>query len=78
MAVFTVRQGKRYRAAIVLSWWEQVASNDMIARQLEEAGFTEVSVTGYGTERVAEALWPSQDSSADVPSQIATISEIEV
>lgn len=78
MAVFTVRQGRRYRASIALSWWEQVASNDMIARQLEDAGFTEVSVTGSGTAREAEALWPNQDASADVPSQVSAVDEIEV
>jgi hypothetical protein len=78
MAIFTVRQGKRYRATIALSWWEQVASNAMIAQQLEDAGFTEVSVTGSGTEREAEALWPAADASADVPSQVSAVTEIEV
>jgi hypothetical protein len=77
MAVFTVRQGKRYRATIALSWWEQVASNGMIAKQLEDAGFAEVNVTGSGRDREAEALWPGPDSSAQIPSQISAVTEIE-
>ena len=77
MAVLTVRQGKRYRATIALSWWEQVASNHTIARQLEDAGFTEVTVTGSGQDREAEALWPGADSSAEVPSQISAVTEVE-
>jgi len=78
MAIFTVRQGKRYRATIALNWWEQIASNLMIAKELEDAGFTEVSVTGSGLDREAEALWPGPDASAEVPAQISAVTEIEV
>ena len=77
MAVFTVRQGRRYRAFINLGWLEQIASNDMIANELESAGFAEVSVTGSGRERIAEAVWPHADASADVPSQVSEVTEVE-
>jgi hypothetical protein len=78
MPFFTVRQGRRYRATIALNWWEQLASNDMIAKQLIDAGFTDVTVTGSGPEREAEAVWPGVDATAEIPSQVAAISEIEV
>jgi hypothetical protein len=77
MPAYTVRQGRRYRATISLGWLEQVASNETIADKLRDAGFTEVSVTGDGMMRQAEALWPGPDATADVPSQVASIDEIE-
>ncbi|HKA47630.1 MAG TPA: hypothetical protein VKD68_05685 [Methyloceanibacter sp.] len=77
MPAYTVRQGRRYRATISLGWLEQVASNETIADKLRDAGFTEVSVTGDGRMRQAEVLWPGPDATADVPSQVASIDEIE-
>jgi hypothetical protein len=77
MKLYTVRQGRRYRARIELGLFE-LASNDMIAERLREAGFAEVNVTGEGRTREAEALWPVADTSAEIPAQIADIEEIEV
>ncbi|MFM1815227.1 MAG: hypothetical protein RLZ98_1922 [Pseudomonadota bacterium] len=75
---FTVRQGKRYRAAIQLSWWEQaVATNEYIANQLTSVGFTDVAVTGTGAQREAEGLWPHPDQTAEMPSQIVSASEVK-
>jgi len=76
MATFTVQQGKRYRARIELGWLETLASNELIAGKLRAAGFTEVAVDGSGGTRQAEALWPNPDSTGELPSQIAEISEI--
>ncbi len=78
MDVYTVRQGRRYRATISLSWFEQIASNEMVAEKLQDAGFADVRVTGDGRTREAEALWPGPDSTAELPSQVASIDEIEV
>ena len=78
MPVYIVRQGRRYRAKIALGLLEQIASNEMIAEKLREAGFIEVSVIGDGRTREAEALWPLADASADIPAQVAEIEEIEV
>ena len=76
MATFTVKQGRRYRATIALGVLERLASNEMIADRLRNAGFADVSVTGIGAMRHAEALWPQADRSADMPAQIASVSEI--
>ena len=76
MATFTVQQGKRYRATISLGLIERFASNEMIAAKLREAGFSDVQVTGSGGMRHAEALWPSADTTADMPAQIASVAEI--
>jgi hypothetical protein len=76
MAMFTVRQGKRYRATIALGLVERLASNDMIADKLREAGFAEVKVTGGGGMRYAEVLWPGADMTAELPSQVASVAEV--
>jgi hypothetical protein len=73
MPSFTVRQGRRYRATLRLGFVERLASNDMIAGKLREAGFTEVSVSGSGAERVAEGLWPGPDATANMPSQVVDV-----
>ncbi len=76
MTNFTVRQGKRYRASIKLGLLEQLADNRMIAARLEQAGFADVSVAGTGANRVAEALWTKDDSSAPLPVQVRSVTEI--
>lgn len=78
MAVFTVRQGRRYKATISLGMLESFAGNDMIAERLQEAGFAEISVEGNGATRYAEGLWPNGDASAELPAQITAVTEIDV
>jgi hypothetical protein len=75
MAAFTVHQGKRYRATISLGLLERLASNDAIAERLEAAGFTEISVMGSGRTRIAQALWPGADATAEMPNQIVDVVE---
>jgi len=70
MAKYTVRQGKRYRAAIRLAFWQGLADNKTIAGKFEEVGFTEVEVTGSGRNRLAKGLWPHPDTSAELPPEI--------
>jgi hypothetical protein len=77
VARFTVRKGKRYQAIISLGWLEQIASNDMVAQPIRDAGFTDVRVVGEGRTRHATALWPLEDATAQIPSQITELSEIE-
>jgi hypothetical protein len=76
MATFTVRQGKRYRATIVLKGIERWASNEMIAQRLTAAGFADVVVSGLGDRRTAEAAWPGPDSTGEMPAQVADVVEI--
>ncbi len=76
MPTFTVRQDKRYRATISLGVLQSFADNDLIAGKLIEAGFTDVSVSGSGGTRVAEARWPLADTTAPLPSEVAEITEI--
>ena len=76
MAAFTVHQGKRCRATVSLGLLERFASNDTIADRLEAAGFTEISITGSGRMRVAEALWPGADATAEMPKQIEEAIEV--
>ena len=76
MAVFTVGQGKRYRAEISLRFFERMVSNETIESRLREAGFTAVRVEGSGATRHAEALWPGPNTTAEMPAQIASIAEL--
>lgn len=76
MSKFTVRQGKAYRATISLGLVERVASNQLIASRLVDAGFSDVRVTGSGATRQVEARWSKPDTTADMPAQVASISEI--
>lgn len=73
---FTVHHGKRYKATIALSFFEQVASNEMIGGMLQKAGFADVQVTGDGGTRHAEAVWPGSDSTAALPSQVVAATEV--
>lgn len=76
MADFTVQQGRRYRASILLGFFESLVSNETIAARLSEAGFSEVIVSGSGATRSAEGLWPQPDTTAPMPSQVASVVEI--
>jgi hypothetical protein len=76
MAKFTVSQGKRYRATIRLAFFDLLVSNDMIAMRLRALGFADVGVTGSGTTRVAEALWPGPDATVEMPSQTVDMLKI--
>lgn len=77
MSTFTVRKGRRYRATLSLSWLEQLASNEEVARPIRDAGFVDVKLEGKGGTRRATARWPRKDATADIPPQITKISEIE-
>jgi hypothetical protein len=76
MPSFTVRQGQRYRAIITLGWLERWVGNDAIASKLEKAGFAEVAVAGSGGTRVAEAVWPGEDATSEMPPQVSEVAEV--
>jgi hypothetical protein len=75
---FTVRRGRRYQATISLGMLESFASNEMIADRLRAAGFSEVDVEGTGASRSAQAVWANDDATAEMPSQVLSVTEIEV
>jgi hypothetical protein len=78
MAIYTVHQGRRYRATIRLGFFQSVASNQQVADKFTEVGFTEVNVKGSGRNRVGTGLWPHPDARAEVPDEITSIDVIEV
>ena len=73
MADFTVEKGKRYKATITLGLLQSVASNEMVADRLREAGFTDVSVAGSGRTRTATGLWSGDTVSGAIPDEITDI-----
>ena len=76
MAVYTVHRGACYRATIRLVF-QSVASNQQVADRFTVVGFTEVTVTGSGRNRVGTALWPRPDATAEVPDEITSVEVIE-
>ncbi len=76
MSEFTVEKGKRYRATITLGMLQSVASNQMVAQKLTDAGFTDVNVTGQGRTRIATGLWAGDTVSGAIPSEISDISQL--
>lgn len=63
--------------SISLGFVEQVASNELIKGKLLQAGFTEVSVSGTGRSREASALWSGESGTGELPSQVASVVEVE-
>jgi hypothetical protein len=76
MPTFTVKKDKRYRAIIALGLFESFAGNGLIADKLSDAGFADITVTGDGNTRIAEARWSRDDATGNLPPQVADISEI--
>jgi subtilisin family serine protease len=64
-STFTIGHGRRYRATILLTSFEQLAGNDLIAGKLTQLGFISVVVTGSGGTRLAEATWSGVDAQID-------------
>ena len=75
---FTVRHGKRYRATVTLSGVEQLfASNELIADKLTQVGFADVTVTGSGGTRKAEARWTGPDTTRELDPHLSDVTEIK-
>jgi hypothetical protein len=68
-----VRKGVRYWAEVTLGFFESFASNDTIAGKLKDVGFVDIDVRGEGRRREVTALWPGDDASAEIPSQVTKI-----
>jgi len=76
MTQFTVRQGRRYRATVRLSFFQSVASNERVAEEFRKVGFSDVVATGSGRNRLVEGSWLKEDKSGDIPDQVDKIREI--
>jgi len=77
MALFTVREGGRYRARIRLGVVEAIASNAKIAEELRKLGFADITVSDSGRDRHPEGMWPVSDTTAEIPDRIVTIQELD-
>src|SRR6516225_8268540 len=73
---FTVHQGNRYRATLSLNSVERLADNALIARKFRALGFSHVRVSGTGTIRRVEGVWPRKDASAPLPPQIIAVAKL--
>ena len=73
---FTVHQGKRYRATLVLGSVERLADNAQIAQKFRALGFVSVRVSGSGAKRRVEGVWPGKDMSANMPRQIVAVAKL--
>jgi hypothetical protein len=77
MATYTVRNGRRYQAKIRLGLFQSVASNEQVADKFRDVGFTDVSVSGSGRDRMGTGLWPHPDATAEIPDEITSIEVLE-
>ena len=66
-AQFVLRQNKRYKATVTLTGFETWAGNATVEGQFRELGFKDPKVTGSGSTRKGEALWPDKDKSVPLP-----------
>jgi len=73
---FTVHQGNRYRATLSLNSVERLVNNVLIARKFRALGFSNVRVSGTGTIRRVEGVWPRKDASAPLPPQIVAVARL--
>jgi hypothetical protein len=73
---FTVHEGNRYRATLSLNSVERLADNALIARKFRALGFSNVRVSGTGTIRRVEGVWPRKDASAPLPPQIVAVAKL--
>ena len=78
MAKFQVEPGVRYRAKILLEGFETWASNDMLKEKFENAGFTNVHVSGEDGDRTAEGDWWKEPTSAEMPEQVKSVEIVEL
>lgn len=75
--VFTVHHGLTYRAELQLSFFESMASNDMVAEKFHELGFRHITVSGEGDQRWAQGTWDGPDESVPLTDE-HVISVVEV
>lgn len=73
---FTVRSGRRYQATLALNFIESFADNETVKQMFEQLGFKDVTVTGAGSTRVAEGLWPGTDTTAELDRHIVSVVEL--
>ena len=73
---FTVHEGKRYRATLVLNSVERLVDNALIARKFSALGFSKVRVSGTGATRRVEGVWPRKDATASLPRQIVAVARL--
>ena len=73
---FTLRQGKRYRATIVLHGLEQLASDASLTEKFVGYGFTNVQVVGSGGTRTGEGTWSRPDVPGQIDSHIVSVTQI--
>ena len=73
---FTVHQGKRYRATLVLGSVERMADNAQIAQKFRALGFVSLRVSGSGAKRRVEGVWPGKETSANLPPQIVAVAKL--
>ena len=73
---FTVHKGKRYKATVTLTGFEQFASNGMVADRITKLGFSDVAVTGSGSKRSATGRWTGADTTVEIDPHLSDIVEV--
>lgn len=66
-AQFVLRANQRYKATVTLTGFETWAGNGTIEEKFRELGFKDAKVSGSGSMRKGEALWPGPERSVPLP-----------
>lgn len=74
---FSLKKGKRYKASIVLGMFERMVSNEQLAVELKNIGFTDIIVSGQGGVRYIVAKWDRADATREIPRQVHEIIELK-
>lgn len=69
-------KGKRYKAELELGLIQRQFGNDRVQQELEGYGLKQVTVTGQGKYRTAEATYQGITMEIELPKAIKTIIEI--
>lgn len=67
----------RYSCKVKLGFIDRLASNERVVEEFNKAGFINVMVTGWGSERIAQGFWPLETKEVKLPSQVVPASVVE-
>lgn len=70
-----LEKGEKYWGSVRLSFVESVASNDRVAQEFRDLGFTDVQVQGSGQVRTATGVWNGGNQEFELPQRVISFSK---
>ena len=76
MPTILLRREHWYKADLILSGLETLASNKTVGARFKAVGFQKVTVGGRGSKRTVMGRWSNPDRKATLPKQVVAVSEV--